>query len=60
MGGGRIILSLLACNFAANCGQVENPKSEARNPKQYSIIQVQMSKTVGSWVSVLNIGALAF
>jgi hypothetical protein len=34
-----------------------NPKSEARNPKQYPMTKIQMTKTVSRWVSVLNIGA---
>jgi 3-phosphoglycerate kinase len=34
-----------------------NPKSEARNPKQYTMTKIQMTKTVSRWVSVLNIGA---
>jgi hypothetical protein len=50
----------LACNFSAGGGEVENPKSEARNPKQYPMIQIQMTKTVGRWVYVLNIGAFVF
>ncbi|MCX5880001.1 MAG: hypothetical protein NTY44_12925, partial [Deltaproteobacteria bacterium] len=47
----------LGCNFSANCGEVENPKSEARNPNQYPMTQIQMTKTVGRWVYVLSIGA---
>ena len=39
------------------CGEVENPKFEARNPKQRPMIKIQMTKTVGRWVSVLNIDA---
>jgi hypothetical protein len=35
-------------------------KLKIRNPKHYPMIQIQMTKTVGSWVSVLDIGALAF
>jgi len=41
-------------------GLIENPKSEARNTKQYPMIQIQMTKTIGRQVSVLNIGALVF
>jgi hypothetical protein len=41
-------------------GKPENPKSEARNPKQYPMIQIQMTKTKGRWVSVLNIGTFVF
>jgi hypothetical protein len=40
--------------------KVVNPKSEARNPKQSPMIQIQMTKTVGRWVCVLKIGALVF
>jgi hypothetical protein len=29
-------------------GEDENPKSEARNPKQYPMIQIQMTKTAGA------------
>jgi hypothetical protein len=39
---------------------VENPKSEARNSKQYPMIQIRMTKTAGHYVSVLNIGAFEF
>jgi hypothetical protein len=56
--------------FSALCGEVENPKSQALNPKwfdqlttlshiegQSPMIQIQMTKTVGRWFSILNIGA---
>jgi hypothetical protein len=62
----------LGIDLSASLG-FENPKSEARNPKwfdqlttlshvegQYPMIQIQMTKTVCRWVSVLNIGAFAF
>jgi hypothetical protein len=52
--------SVLARNSSAICGEIENSKFEARNPKQYPMVQIQMTKTVGLWVSVLNIGALEF
>jgi hypothetical protein len=51
---------VLARNSSAICGEIENSKFEARNPKQYPMVQIQMTKTVGLWVSVLNIGALEF
>jgi hypothetical protein len=38
--------------------EFESPKSEARNSKQYPMIQIQMTKTVDHYGSVLNIGAL--
>jgi hypothetical protein len=44
------MVGVLACNSSAICGEIENPKSEARNPKQYLMIQIQMAKTVGIWV----------
>ena len=31
-------------HFSAIWGEVENPKSEARNSKQYQMIQIQMTK----------------
>jgi hypothetical protein len=52
-------LGVLGIGLSASLG-FENPKSEARNPKQYPMIQIQMTKTVCRWVSVLNIGAFAF
>jgi hypothetical protein len=54
------MVGVLARNSSAICGEIENPKFEARNPKQYPMVQIQMTKTVGLWVSVLNIGALEF
>jgi hypothetical protein len=36
---------LFVCNFYASCGEDKNPKSEARNSKQYSMVQIQMTKT---------------
>jgi hypothetical protein len=41
-------------------GKLENPKSEARNPKQYPMIQIQMTKTLSQWFSVWKIGAFVF
>jgi hypothetical protein len=38
----------LGRNFSAICGEVENPKSEARNPKQNPMIQIRMTKTMPS------------
>ncbi len=46
--------------YIAGCGEVENPKSEARNPKQFPMTQIQMGKTLGFWVSALIIGTLVF
>ena len=37
-------LSVLRFEFSADCGVVVNPKSEARNPKQYPMTQIQMTK----------------
>jgi hypothetical protein len=48
------------CIFFAKCGEVENHKSEARNSKQYPMTQIQMTKTLGRWVSVLNIEEFVF
>jgi hypothetical protein len=39
---------------------MENPKSEARNPKQSPMTQIQMTKTASDWIFALNIGALTF
>jgi len=47
-------------NFSVMCLEVENPKSEARNPKHYSMTKIKMTKTVGRCVFVLNIGAFVF
>jgi hypothetical protein len=33
-------------NFSGICGAVENPKPEARNPKQYPRPKIRMTKTV--------------
>jgi hypothetical protein len=54
------MLGVFAWNFSATCEEVENPKSEARNPKQYPMTQIQMTETKGCWVFVLNIGAFVF
>ena len=51
---------LLSWDFSAVSVEVENPKSEARNSKQSPMIQIQMTKTVGCLVSVLNIEAFVF
>jgi len=40
--------------------RMTNSKSEARNPKQYPMTQIRMTKTVRCWISVLNIGVLIF
>jgi hypothetical protein len=50
----------LLSNGVATCGEGENPKSEARNPKQYPMIQIQMTKTPHRFAFVFNIGALVF
>jgi len=34
-------------DFSAICGEAENPKSEARNPKQCQMIQIQMTNIMG-------------
>jgi hypothetical protein len=55
-------------NFFARCGEVQirNPKwfdrltTLSRVEGQYPMIQIQMTKTVGRWVSVLNIGEFLF
>jgi hypothetical protein len=43
---GRPGCRVLNGDFPAICGEVENPKSEARNPKQYPMFQIQMTKTL--------------
>jgi hypothetical protein len=42
------------------CGEVKNPKSEARNPKQYPMTKIQMTKTTDRYAFVLKIGELVF
>jgi hypothetical protein len=39
-------MRVLDPGFTTICGEVENPKPEARNPKQYRMIQIQMTKTM--------------
>jgi hypothetical protein len=53
----RIILER---DFSAICGELEKPKSEARNPKQYPMIQIQMTKNMAPRIPVLNIEAFVF
>jgi hypothetical protein len=53
-------IRVLGCDFSLICGTVENPKFEARNPKQFQKVQIQMTETLSPWVSVLNIGAFVF
>jgi hypothetical protein len=48
------------CSLFSSCGGVKNPKSEARNSKQFPMIEIQMTKTARRGVSFLNIGALVF
>jgi hypothetical protein len=38
----------MASSMATWHGQVENPKSEARNPKQYPMVKIRAAKTAGA------------
>ena len=40
-----MLVRVLGHDFSVICVEVENPKSEARNPKQCPMIQIQMTKT---------------
>jgi hypothetical protein len=51
---------VLCCDFSATGGEVENPKSEARNPKQYPMTKIQMTKTDFRGFPFLNLAALVF
>jgi hypothetical protein len=43
-GGRPDPIRILERDFSAFCGEVENPKFEARNPKQVPMIKIQMTK----------------
>jgi hypothetical protein len=56
----HILPGILDCDLSAISRGIINPKFEARNPKQTPMLQIQMTKTGGLRVSVLNIEVFEF